>query len=53
MEKTLTGSNFRWSLDVQLCFESYIALDISLCAKTAAFKYEYQVLHLKQMFSGE
>ena len=35
------------------CLEIYIALDKSLCAKTSAFKYEYQVLHLKQMFSGE
>ena len=40
-------------LDVQKCLEIiYIALDKSLCAKTA-FKYEYQVLHLNQMFSGE
>ena len=41
------------SLDVQQCLEIYIALDKSLCAKTRTFKYEYQVLHLKQMFSGE
>ena len=28
----------------------YIALDKSLGAKTVAFKYEYQVLHLKQIY---
>ena len=60
MEKHLINNwaNFKQtslccSLDVQYCLEIYIALDKSLCAKTTAFKYEYQVLLLKQLFSGE